>query len=538
MNRKLFTILIFGLMGISVNAQTKEYFEIALKDPSNQEPISFATIRLKNSNQGIIADAEGEFRLPFAFRDIGAKLLITSIGYESLEVSVSNLLINELNIIFLNPYVEELNLVVIKNDKSKSARLEKSLALVKAARSLTADEIVHLAIQNIPHNLSAAPFSVLGYYRDYQIVNNEYYNLNEGIIETFDSGIYAHGRAYENFKAAAYSFQRNDTFNQDSTLLIPYDSDVKFIQNASIKSSGGNELTILNVHNPIRNYSVPTFSFVYTLKSHFMNNHKLKRGDITYFEGEPLVLINFRTNANIFQVNQGSKNISNSNISQESHIAIGELLISLEDYAIHRFNYTVFDQDRSNALFNVQIEYRKHNNKMYLNYLTFNNRFVMNDKNILKEKDISFDFNKNEFHITFNKPIDLKAVKNSNFNIKYKNQKLYIEEIVKKSDTKLELKMRPFLRNYSDLEKLNPKDLKFSMRKIKDVAGREIYRPQLLVAYQFREFFIQEVFPTKNISDNILIINNEAPLYFSKINFNQDYNKYWLNSPLKNIKSN
>ncbi len=518
MHRFILAILIFSFIGFSLNAQTKDYFEVALKDQSNEEPISFATIRLKDSKQGLIADAEGEFRIPFAFKNFNAIFSITSIGYESIELIVSELTPNQINIFYLKPNVEELNAIVIANDPAKRRRVDQASALVKAARTLTADEIIYLAIKNIQTNLSALPSSVLGYYRDYQIVNDEYYNLNEGIVEMFDRGIRFEDEAYESFKASIYSYQQNNEFKQDSTYTVPYDREVKFIQNAAIRPNGGNELTILNVHNLIRNYNVATFSFVYVFKSYFLNNHNSRRNGIIYLNDEPLVQIRFETYPRV---------------SGSSHKAFGNILISLKDYSIHRFNYEVFDDDKDNALFNLNIEYRRQNDKMYLNYITFNNRFIMMDKNILSEEDISFYPDEYKFRITFNKNINLNSVRKGCFNIKYGNQKLYIDEIINRSNASLELIVRPFFRDGFDQRSFNTKDLSFKMRKIKDLDGRKIYEPRLVIAYQFRELFIQEVFPEKEIPENTPLMVNGIPIEFSKRNLSENTDKYWLNSPLR-----
>lgn len=521
----------------SIQSQTKDYFQIALKDATNEEPIAFATVRIKDSKQGLIADAEGEFRLPLGFKAMETVLTITSIGYTSIAIEVSKLVFDEVNIFYLEPNIESLNEVVIIKDESKRRQAEAVSNLIKSARSLTSDEIIYLAIQNIPVNLSTAPSSVLGYYRDYQIVNDEYYNLNEGIIELFDHGILTGGEAYENFKAAIFSYRNNLEFKRDTTYIVPYNREDKYIQNASIRSNGGNELTILNVHNPIRNYGVNTFSFVYVLKSFFLNNHKSRRDGITYLDGEPLVLIRFELSPNYWglnkQVSLNTRNVISPKHEVLSHKAFGEILISLKDYSIHRFNYEVFDGDKNNALFNLNIEYRRQNGNMFLNYITFNNRFTMADKNILREEDISFYPDKNKFRITFNKEINLNSIKKSYFNIKYGNNKLYIEEIIHKTNSSIELKVRPFFRNNNELSTMDPSKLTFRIRKIKDLDGKEIYEPQLIVGYQFREFFTQEVFPNKPIPDNQFFMINELPIDVSKQNQSKDADKYWLNSPLR-----
>ena len=48
-------------------------------------------------------------------------------------------------------------------------------------------EIVGKAISKMRANFPTRPHSYIGYYRDYQLLQSKYFNLNEGIIEVFDS---------------------------------------------------------------------------------------------------------------------------------------------------------------------------------------------------------------------------------------------------------------------------------------------------------------------------------------------------------------
>lgn len=514
-------VILFTLscaLGNSLMAQTKDYFQVALKDAETQEPISFATVRIKDSRQGLIADAEGEFRLPLGFQSMQTVVIVTSIGYNSIEIEVSALLLEQVNIFYLQPTTESLNEVVIVRDEAKRRKVEAAANLVKSSRALTANEIVYRAIKNIPVNLSSQSFSVIGYYRDYQIFNEQYFNLNEGIIEMYDEGILNMAEAYNSFKASIYSYQTNSEFKQDSTFIVPYDSEVKYIENASIRPNGGNELTILNVHNPIRNYAVFTFSFVYAFRSHFINNHYLRRDGVTYLDDEPLVRIKFEAYPKVQGLN---------------HKVFGYLLVSLKDFSIHRFNYEMFDTDRNYALFNLAIEYRRQDGHMYLNYITFNNRFVIADPNILKEEEIGFYPDDYKFRIDFTKPIDLIGLKRSNFSLKYGNVKLYIEEIKPRTNKSVELRIRPFFRDEIERRSFDVNKLNVELRKIRDLEGKEIYEAKLLTGYQFREFFAQEVFPDKPLPDNQYFMMNDLPINASQQNESDNTQKYWLNSPLR-----
>jgi hypothetical protein len=129
---------------------------------------------------------------------------------------------------------------------------------------------VRRAIDSVPVHLDDLAHSYVGYYIDYQIVKNTYYNLNAAILESYDQGIRAEKLEHPNNQIALHHFETNLNFLKDSTFLVSYQFGEKIIENAEIPPNGGNELSILNGHNPIRNYKIKTFSFVDVLNEDFL----------------------------------------------------------------------------------------------------------------------------------------------------------------------------------------------------------------------------------------------------------------------------
>ena len=112
-------------------------------------PISFATARIKNSNLGVIADAEGYFRLPYKYKQSKDTLLITAIGYKNTEIPIAQLTNRKINIIPITIQIESLNEIgLIHKKKGK-----------KKKKKLTARQIVQKAIDNITANLSSSHHS-------------------------------------------------------------------------------------------------------------------------------------------------------------------------------------------------------------------------------------------------------------------------------------------------------------------------------------------------------------------------------------------
>ena len=112
--RKIF-IVIFFLVFLKINSQ--EISGIVI-DSLNQEPISFATIT-SNFNKNTITNEEGSFRL---FKDVSFidedSIYISSIGYNSLSVSVNK--IDKLKIP-LSPKIIALETVIVTNREKLSA---------------------------------------------------------------------------------------------------------------------------------------------------------------------------------------------------------------------------------------------------------------------------------------------------------------------------------------------------------------------------------------------------------------------------------
>lgn len=82
-------------------------------------PVSYASIEFLGTNRGIIADYNGQFSIPVNKIRNFITVKISSIGYTPIEVRLDSLLIAELNILKLQPKVEELNSVVLKVSKKR-----------------------------------------------------------------------------------------------------------------------------------------------------------------------------------------------------------------------------------------------------------------------------------------------------------------------------------------------------------------------------------------------------------------------------------
>jgi hypothetical protein len=485
-------------------------------DAKSGEPVIFASVAVKNQNVGVISDDTGSFRLPIAYKSDKIVIIISSIGYKTVEVDVGNLSPNNLNILKINPQVESLETITIiaKKDPKRAK-----------ADYIPVREIVKNAIANIPLNYPRNPHSYIGYYREYQLLNKRYFNLNEGIMEEFDAGFQTNKIFYKDNQSALYSFKQNADFPQDDLLSKAYDNkNLKFMAQGTITGFGGNELSIMHMHNAIRNYEKKSFSFVNVFKEDFLYNHEFRLTNKTYLNNQPIYEIKF-------YALEEATGVKNS--------ATGVIYIAYDTFAIHKIEYNGYELKNDKPFYSVTAEYTPKDGKMYLNYVSFYNTFTAKSGDGFKISTVEFDTTQNAFVVNFSNDIDEETiVKKRRFKFEYNQERLKIAKV--DLVTKRQLKIT-LAEDLSDDELEDFKTLKgitYKIKNVADLAGRQLNELSFIDADQFREYFVQEVFKNKELPDNLIFVNKIMSLRKSKINSNAiDIDKYWVNSPLKATKN-
>lgn len=498
---------------ISAENNDKEIFCQVL-DTSDNAPVVFATISIKDKNNGVIADADGNFRLPYKYKAQNDVLIISCIGYESKTITVSSLKDTGSNVIFLKPKIESLNAVLITAKKGTS-KDKKPFENVR--------EIVGKALSKMRVNFPTKPHSYIGYYRDYQLLQNKYFNLNEGIIEVFDEGFHTNKLRFKNNQASLYQFKQNSKFPKDTLLTQEYDNQsYKYIKSATISSIGGNELSILMMHNALRNYEYHTFSFIHTMKDDFLNNHEFRVARKLYLDNTLLYEIKF------FAI---------EDVTGVKNTADGAIYIATDTHAIHKLEYFGYNVGDPEPFFSVRIEYVPKGERMYLNYISFNNKFKVKSRDDFQIEDVSFDQGENAFYVRFNNTVDKRTIANSkNFRFIYKRKKLKINAITLDESKVVKISLiNGAIPSNAPLTAENMKDLTYKIKKVTDISGRDLNKKTFIRVNQFRELFVQEVFPNKKLSEDLYYVNKSERLNESLINKTKlnNVSDYWVNSPLK-----
>jgi uncharacterized protein (UPF0333 family) len=510
-------------------------------DADTKEPIAFATIAIKGKAKGVISNLDGSFSLPERFKIFGDTLGISSMGYDKREVLISEFSNNRITIIYLQPSITELDEAIVK---------------AKKKRLPSARRIVKKAIENIPNNYPIRSFSTVGYYRDYQLDSLGYLNLNEALLEVFDAGFDEIDLLTS--KIRIYDYVQNKSFRRDSLAEDPYNYNTrgKVIENANLTSRGGNEFEILRAHDAIRNYQLNAFDFVNNMsKGDILKYHAFyKLGDIKS-DGENLFVLRM-------------------NRTKEDFTARGKVFISKSDYAIHKFQYTLYDNSKINSdrslredgiygqlLFEVTTEYKRgQGDKMFLNYISFHNRFRLAAPPKFAVKDVIVLPEREAFAVRFNNPLahvgarfgddiqrnvgEAKEFEKRWYNFKYKDQRIRFDNIRVVNDSTVYLfpKMDsiPLKTMMRDLASMKGRDLvsdnvlQVRISGLKDVYGNSLDVGEYKDYDQFREFFIQEIRPNATLPTDYPFMDKHKPIFENQpMKKPENFEDYWMNTPLK-----
>lgn len=142
MQRKLFLIL-FLLTAVVYSQDSNELIGRILNSESQFE-VPYATIQILEINVGIVANINGDFRIPLIHKTNNHIITISSIGYETKDLPLSTLVEGKENIIYLIPKIESLDQVIIQGTKSSAY--------------MPPEEIVRKAITKIPSNYPTNPY--------------------------------------------------------------------------------------------------------------------------------------------------------------------------------------------------------------------------------------------------------------------------------------------------------------------------------------------------------------------------------------------
>lgn len=497
-------ILVLSLNGFSQNQSEPIRGSVIDSKTKQAVPFAFVKIWIRGRLYGVITNDAGDFQIPDNYRSRIDSLVISSIGYASRSTDVTQLKENQQNTILLTPSVQQLPEVS-----------------VKAKTGLSARRIVQSAIAKISKNYPEHACSYVGYYRDYQMKEKQYVNLNEAIVGVWDKGF--DSADYLTTKMKLYQYKENEVFGRDTIASEPYGNSIssKWTPSATLSPFGGNELSILRIHDAIRNRTINTYSFVNRLDKDFAENHVFKLKGTVFLDNAALYHITFRAKAEVLR---------------QQHSVEGEIFIEHGNFAIHKLSYKVFKNaaNQPPLLYDIQLEYTRRDELMYLNYISVNNFFKAR-LGVFEVAGIVLDTMQYAFDVTFNnKPDKAHCLNRNNYNFHLDGKELHIIRV----DMVTDRTVRVYI-SKDDLKKkrftnINSR-LTINYYNLSDVSGWPLNEVQYLSAYQFRELFLQKLIGAEEHVNDGYFISKELPLSKNSIEpMNTNVSNYWMNTPLKN----
>ena len=116
----IFIGLLFSINHPVIYCQQPDYIRGKVIDSKTSEPVPYATVHLKNSQVGVISNAEGDFRILNNPGFQSDSLIVSCIGFHRLSVAFSVLKTTGMNNLKLVPNIYVLNEVNVTARKKKT----------------------------------------------------------------------------------------------------------------------------------------------------------------------------------------------------------------------------------------------------------------------------------------------------------------------------------------------------------------------------------------------------------------------------------
>lgn len=372
--KQLFTLLLFFISATTF-AQTELRGKVA--DFLTYQPIESASVYLENTTIGSITNADGNFVLKVPQQHLQDTLVISSIGYKSFKVVISEF--ENGADIFLEEDVASLDEVVIVADP----------------RPTTGNGIVQKAIEKLPKNLPEQPYLQKGFLRHKERNKKEYKWLIESAITLYDSS-YASG-AKNNLKInvdetrKSYDLRDVDSLFTYSAYLKSIGSKAGNLSRNKIKTSSlveaikwndsrvnGLENLFKGKLNLVRNSNVTGALF----GKNMLEKQQFDLDTILVDNGRKLYKIKISKGTDFVGLNT-------PNIYNEGFEPKGWIYIYYDNYAIKKIEYELVaasdvQKKRSKSLFDTQtihkliMTYIEYDGKMYPNYIYYETPKLVN----------------------------------------------------------------------------------------------------------------------------------------------------------------
>lgn len=379
-----FAILLCGFQGYSQNQLTGK-----VTDFMTYQPIENASVYIENTTVGTITNKDGKFSLRVPEQHQSGTLVISSIGYSSFKMLVSEF--QEGEDVFLEEEIASLDEVVVEAE----------------TRPKTGNDVVIRAIERLPKTMPDTSYLQKGFLRHRERNKNQYKWLIEAAITVYDTD---YGSSSKNNLKINVDEIRKSYDLRDIDSLFTYSAYLKSkgsnvgsgtISRKSVSTkllidaikwnderiSGLNNL-FKGKLNPFRNSDAIDALF----GKNILSGHQFSIEDTLVENGRKIYKI---------KINKGKEfvGLNTPGIYNEGFEPQGWLYIFYDNFAIKKLEYDLIaasdvQKRRSKSLFDTQvlhklvINYRDYNDKMYPNYIYYETPKLVNtgDRSSDREK--------------------------------------------------------------------------------------------------------------------------------------------------------
>ena len=187
-------------------------------------------------------------------------------------------------------------------------------------------------------------------------------------------------------------------------------------------------------------------------------------------------------------------------------------------------------------MYSIETEYARVGSKMHLNYISFNNGFKTHNDTDFKVIRISYDEAQKAFVLDLNSiPEPISVSDKANFKLTLGDSLLGIQSAQLTGELQVTLILNDESAAYVEKNKpdLSSK-LVMKADNVRDLKNRELDESTSTTVFQFRELFVQKVFPGKVAPLDGIFLDKIAPISKGTVSGNlEEKETYWMNSPLK-----
>lgn len=303
-----------------------------VRDQVTLEPLEFASISISGKPIGTVSNLQGEFDFHFSNEFRNEILIVSMLGYKNYEAPVWS----------------------FDNTATLLIELERSTTYLEelvVRDSLSGGDILRIALTRIDENLPQQPFLLDGFYRDVKKVGGTYISLLESAVQIYDEDS-REPRNKNRLKERVKLVELRQSLGYESKFTSYFDQD--------------NLLEDLLLNNNIRYRQIDAREELFAV---------MNRENDSYYNGHEIFVVSYNGEYTL------------------------RLFIDKQDYSIIRFEFRKMNSPddivgRKKGLegrfmgTDKIVEFRKYQNKMYLNFMKMTSQINWYDE---KTKELKFE---------------------------------------------------------------------------------------------------------------------------------------------------